>query len=63
LYCNDLRLFFVMDVLDWLLDSDPAIRWQVLRDLTDQPFPAGGTTTFCAASTNSAKRASRRTSE
>ncbi|MGZ4746789.1 MAG: hypothetical protein ACXVYY_06850, partial [Oryzihumus sp.] len=21
--------------LDWLLDSDPAIRWQVLRDLTD----------------------------
>ncbi|MGF9650059.1 hypothetical protein AAIH32_19055 [Pseudarthrobacter oxydans] len=23
------------DVLDWLLDSDPAIRWQVLRDLTD----------------------------
>jgi hypothetical protein len=26
-----------MDVIDWLLDSDPAIRWQVLRDLTDQP--------------------------
>ena len=24
-----------MDVIDWLLDSDPAIRWQVLRDLTD----------------------------
>ena len=22
-------------VLDWLLDSDPAIRWQVMRDLTD----------------------------
>jgi hypothetical protein len=22
---------------DWLLDSDPAIRWQVLRDLTDAP--------------------------
>ncbi|ADX74887.1 hypothetical protein Asphe3_37980 [Pseudarthrobacter phenanthrenivorans Sphe3] len=22
-----------MDVLDWLLDSDPAVRWQVLRDL------------------------------
>jgi hypothetical protein len=22
-------------VLDWLLDSDPAIRWQTLRDLTD----------------------------
>src|SRR5579864_6902818 len=21
--------------LDWLLDSDPAIRWQVMRDLTD----------------------------
>jgi hypothetical protein len=24
-------------VLDWLLDSDPAIRWQVLRDLLDAP--------------------------
>ena len=23
-----------MSVIDWLLDSDPAIRWQVLRDLT-----------------------------
>ncbi len=26
-----------MAVLDWLLDSDPAIRWQALRDLTDAP--------------------------
>jgi len=24
-------------VIDWLLDSDPAIRWQVMRDLTDTP--------------------------
>jgi hypothetical protein len=24
-------------VVDWLLDSDPAIRWQVMRDLTDAP--------------------------
>jgi hypothetical protein len=24
-----------MDVIEWLLDSDPAIRWQALRDLTD----------------------------
>jgi hypothetical protein len=24
-------------VLDWLLDSDPAIRWQVMRDLMDEP--------------------------
>lgn len=24
-----------MDILEWLLDSDPAVRWQVLRDLTD----------------------------
>ena len=23
-------------VIDWLLDSDPAIRWQVMRDLTDR---------------------------
>jgi hypothetical protein len=26
-----------MDLNDWLLDSDPAIRWQVLRDLNDAP--------------------------
>jgi hypothetical protein len=24
-------------VIDWLLDADPAIRWQVMRDLTDTP--------------------------
>jgi hypothetical protein len=26
-----------MDVTDWLLDSDPSVRWQVLRDLTGAP--------------------------
>ncbi len=26
-----------VNVLEWLLDSDPAIRWQVLRDLADAP--------------------------
>jgi hypothetical protein len=26
-----------MTVIDWLLESDPAIRWQVMRDLTDEP--------------------------
>jgi hypothetical protein len=25
------------DVVAWLLDSDPAIRWQVMRDLTHEP--------------------------
>jgi hypothetical protein len=29
------RYFARMDVIDWLLDSDPAIRWQAMRDLTD----------------------------
>jgi len=24
-------------VTDWLLDSDPSIRWQVMRDLLDAP--------------------------
>ena len=24
-------------VIDWLLDADPAIRWQVMRDLTHEP--------------------------
>jgi hypothetical protein len=27
-------------VIDWLLDSDPSIRWQVLRDLLDAPEAA-----------------------
>src|SRR6188508_3043344 len=27
----------LVDVIEWLLDSDPAIRWQVMRDLTDAP--------------------------
>ncbi|HVS06660.1 MAG TPA: hypothetical protein VHK65_10910 [Candidatus Dormibacteraeota bacterium] len=26
-----------MAVLDWMLDSDPSIRWQALRDLVDAP--------------------------
>jgi hypothetical protein len=26
-----------VNVLDWLLESDPAIRWQALRDLADAP--------------------------
>ena len=29
-----------MDVVDWLLTGDPAIRWQVLRDLTGAPAEA-----------------------
>ena len=29
-----------MDVIDWLLDSDPAIRWQVMRDLMNEPVQA-----------------------
>ena len=24
-----------MEILDWLIDSDPAVRWQTMRDLTD----------------------------
>ena len=27
----------LMTVIDWLLDADPAIRWQVMRDLTHEP--------------------------
>jgi hypothetical protein len=34
---GDLRYRSPVTVLDWLLDSDPALRWQVLRDLTDAP--------------------------
>jgi hypothetical protein len=31
------RTIAAMDVMSWLLDSDPAIRWQVLRDLAQAP--------------------------
>jgi hypothetical protein len=26
-----------MNALDWLLDSDPAIRWQAMRDVAQAP--------------------------
>ena len=26
-----------MTAVDWLLDADPAIRWQMMGDLTDAP--------------------------
>ena len=29
-----------MDVTDWLLDSDPSLRWQVMNDLLDSPAEA-----------------------
>jgi hypothetical protein len=29
-----------VDTIEWLLDSDPAIRWQVMRDLTDSSHSA-----------------------
>jgi hypothetical protein len=32
-----------MDVIDWLLDGDPAIRWQVIRDLQGAPAEAVAT--------------------
>ena len=25
-----------MTVMEWLMDSDPSIRWQVMRDLTGE---------------------------
>ena len=29
-----------MSVIEWLLDSDPSIRWQVMRDLAGSPADA-----------------------
>jgi hypothetical protein len=34
---NNARDDRLVNVIDWLLDSDPAIRWQVMRDLTHEP--------------------------
>lgn len=38
-----------MDATDWLLDSDPAIRWQALRDLTDASPAAVSAERACVA--------------
>ena len=40
---NNSRDDLGMNVIDWLLDSDPAIRWQVMRDLTHEPAEAVAT--------------------
>ena len=34
---NKIMRLVQRDVVEWLLDSDPAIRWQVMRDLLDRP--------------------------
>jgi hypothetical protein len=39
-----------MTVMKWLLDSDPAIRWQVMRDLTDAQDEAVAAERSCVAS-------------
>ena len=31
-----------MDVIEWLMEGDPAIRWQVMQDLTDAPVDEVG---------------------
>lgn len=31
------RILQNQKVIEWLLDSDPSIRWQVMRDLTGAP--------------------------
>lgn len=38
-----------MNALDWLLDSDPSIRWQVMRDLTDAAADEVATERACVA--------------
>ncbi len=35
--CRRMTEHLGMSVIDWLLDSDPSIRWQVMRDLTHEP--------------------------
>jgi len=34
--CNNGSVEIADDILEWLLDSDPAVRWQVMRDLLDE---------------------------
>jgi hypothetical protein len=45
-----------MTVEEWLLDSDPAIRWQVMRDLTDEPADAVAAAPSSTATTSHRSR-------
>jgi hypothetical protein len=36
-------------VIQWLLDSDPSIRWQAMRDLIGAPAPSVATRARSAA--------------
>src|SRR4029450_3281824 len=36
-HARDHILGMQMSVIEWLLDSDPSIRWQVMRDLIAEP--------------------------
>ncbi len=38
-----------MNVIDWLLDSDPAVRWQAMRDLLDAPAEEVAAERACVA--------------
>lgn len=38
-----------MSVIEWLLDSDPSIRWQVMRDLTAEPAATVARERSCVA--------------
>ncbi len=29
-----------MDMIGWLMEGDPAVRWQVMRDVIDEPAEA-----------------------
>ena len=48
-----------MKALDWLLESDPAIRWQALRDLTDAPAAVVATERARVATEGWAARSTR----
>ncbi len=47
-------------VIDWLLDSDPALPWQVERDLVDAPRNVWGATRARIAAEGSGHACSRR---
>jgi hypothetical protein len=45
-----------LNVLAWLLDSDPSIRWQVMRDLTDAPAADVAAERACVATEGAGAR-------
>ena len=57
--CNAARNAVDAEVLDWLLDPDPSIRWQVLRDIVGEAHLTSRPNDLVCATDGLVRRSSR----